>query len=140
MRPRIVSAFLALAVLCLLPGCGHTKAQRVLHKSTDSLGLSVNAAHDAMAEFMTQRALAELGPTAAAPEVMAWIQAQPEWQKTRELYTRFFAVYELWVKGNAAAVSGDTVLQLDVALVLGAARDLFAFVGEYVPQVKGWLQ
>lgn len=127
-----------LALLFVGDGCASSKAQRAMHKTTDGLGLAANAAIDGLGEVLTIQAIQELGVNATEQTVNAWIQERPEWQTGKRLHAEFFAAYNVWIQGNAAAVSGDTVMQLDIGQVIRAAQELFTFVGRYVPAVAQW--
>lgn len=128
-----------LALLLVGDGCAGARSQRGLHAATDTIGAAANAAHDAMAEYMRVRAVEALGEESTVEAKFEWIQAQPEWKRTRDLHRRVFMAYDVWVKSNAAAASGDSVKVLDFGLVIDSAKDLFALVGEYVPAVSRWI-
>ena len=134
----ILLACLLVPLASLNTGCQTIKAQRTLLKASDSLGLAANSAVDALGEVLTLRAIDELGDAATEETVTAWILDRPEWARARVLHAQFFGAYEVWIKGNAAAVSSDTIRGVDITLVVSTAQELFSFVGQFVPAIAKW--
>lgn len=122
-----------LALIFFADGC----AARTRLIATDMLGKSANSAHDAMGEWLTVKAINALGTNATPETVEAWVHAKPEWQETKRLHTEFFEVYEVWIRANAAAASGNGQPP-DFSLISSAANELFTYVGKFIPGVAGW--
>jgi len=101
--------------------------------------LAAKAAVDSLGQVLTLQAIETLGEAATEETVTEWVLARPEWARARILHAQFFGAWDVWVKSNATAVSGEKIQDLDLKLAISAAQELFSFVGRYVPAVSHWV-
>lgn len=133
--------------ICLLSyaivstGCGSTKTQRVLYETTDSLGRAADTATDKFNDWMVTRARAELGTSATADSVLAWMTSNKAWKDVMEKRSAYLLAFNAWCSANAIAASGTNVVSAvqtsgfrDAAI--RAASDLTMMIASYVPSVQ----
>lgn len=133
--------------ICLLSyaivstGCGSTRTQRVLYETTASLGKAADEATDKFNDWLVTRARTEIGPTATAESVLAWMRSNQSWKDVMEKRSAYLLAYNAWCSANAVAASGTNIISAvqtsgfrDAAIK--AASDLTILISSYVPSVK----